>query len=102
MDPYSFHAWANALRRLPDASLWLSRVSVRKDSSPHAEASLRAEAAAHGVSGRLGFAWKMPGEVRWPRGNPSRGSTRVQWQVNPCRNTATSGYGSGFGLIPNP
>lgn len=60
MDPDSFHAWANALRRLPDASLWLSKVTVRKDSSVLAEASLRAQAAAHGVQGRLGFAWKMP------------------------------------------
>jgi protein O-GlcNAc transferase len=60
MDPDSFHTWANALRRLPDASLWLSRVTVRKDSSALAEASLRAQAAAHGVQGRLGFAWKMP------------------------------------------
>jgi len=43
MDPDSFHAWANALRRLPDASLWLSRVTVRKDSSALAEAGMRAQ-----------------------------------------------------------
>lgn len=62
LDPESWHAWGNALRRLPDASLWLSRVTVRKDSSAFAERRLRAEAAAAGIANRLGFAWKMPVE----------------------------------------
>lgn len=61
MDPDTYASWANALRRLPEASLWLSRVTVRKDSSTIAEKNLQAEAAALGVSlSRLGFAWKFP------------------------------------------
>ncbi|EOD15246.1 hypothetical protein EMIHUDRAFT_119393 [Emiliania huxleyi CCMP1516] len=49
--------WSPALRR---ASLWLSRVSVRRGWAEHAEQSLRAQAAAHGVTGRLGFVPKLP------------------------------------------
>ena len=33
MDPETMEAWGNALRRTPRAHLWLSRVTVRKDSS---------------------------------------------------------------------
>ena len=41
MDPETFEAWANALRRLPGGFLWLTRVSVRAPSAalsrmPHA------------------------------------------------------------------
>ena len=50
MDPSTVQAWAGALRRLgPGASLWLSRVSVRRDSSKVAEVKLTREAAALGV-----------------------------------------------------
>ena len=37
LDPETFSVWANALRRLPNAFLWLSRVSVRKDTSLYAQ-----------------------------------------------------------------
>ena len=63
MDPSTVQAWAGALRRLgPGASLWLSRVSVRRDSSKVAEVKLTREAAALGVGRRLMYAWKFPEE----------------------------------------
>ena len=53
--------WGNALRRLPAAFLWLSRVSVRKDTSLYAQGNLLNEAAAAGVrSERLAFSFKFP------------------------------------------
>ena len=33
MEPETFRVWGNALRRLPAAFLWLTRVTVRKDTS---------------------------------------------------------------------
>jgi protein O-GlcNAc transferase len=61
MDPETFHVWSNALRRLPNAFLWLTRVSVRKDTSNFAQENLVAEAAAHGVrTVRLAFSFKFP------------------------------------------
>ena len=43
MDATTYAAWCNALHRLPRAFLWLSRVTVRKDSSYFAEANIMAE-----------------------------------------------------------
>ena len=61
MDPDSFAVWNNALRRLPNAFLWLSRVSVRKDTSMYAQGHLQLEAASHGVrTERLAFSFKFP------------------------------------------
>jgi predicted O-linked N-acetylglucosamine transferase (SPINDLY family) len=60
LDPETFEAWANALRRLPRAFLWLSRVSVRKDTSMFAEANLQLEAAALGIdTPRLAFSFRF-------------------------------------------
>ena len=54
-------AWTNSLRRLPTAFLWLTRVTVRKDTSTFAERNLRLEAAALGVDvSRLAFSWRFP------------------------------------------
>ena len=62
MDPSTFGVWANALRRLPRAFLWLTKVTVRKDTSTYAQANLAAEAAALGVEARhrLAFSFKFP------------------------------------------
>ena len=61
LDPLTMEAWANSLRRAPRAHLWLSRVTVRKDSSDIAEANVGAHAAALGVRhDRLAYAWKYP------------------------------------------
>ena len=89
MDPESFSVWGNALRRLPNAFLWLSRgkqqhrphlsprphlptntspaalpplyiVSVRKDTSMYAQGHLQLEAASSGVrKERLAFSFKV-------------------------------------------
>ena len=50
-----------ALRRLPRAFLWLSRVTVRTNSSIYAEANIVKQASAGGVhSSRLAFSWRFP------------------------------------------
>ena len=61
MDAGTYTAWMNALRRLPGGFLWLSRVTVRKDSSFYAEANLLQEAAASGMhTGRIALSWRFP------------------------------------------
>ena len=61
MDPETMEAWGNALRRTPRAHLWLSRVTVRKDSSEIAEANVQMHVAALGVRlNRVAYAWKYP------------------------------------------
>ena len=57
----SARSFRNALRRLPRAFLWLTRVTVRKDTSTYARENLALEAAAHGVqTDRLAFSFKFP------------------------------------------
>ena len=61
LDPSSLDVWANAIMRLPRSFLWLTRVSVRKDSSRIAEMNIRAEVASRGLGlGRVAFGWKFP------------------------------------------
>ena len=53
--------WSNSLRRLPSAFLWLTRVSVRKDTSLYAQDNLQSEAAGLGVHAeRLAFSFRFP------------------------------------------
>ena len=61
LDPETFGVWANSLRRLPAAFLWLSRVSVRKDTSMYAQGHLYNEGAALGMrTDRLAYSFKFP------------------------------------------
>lgn len=63
MEPETFQVWSNALRRVPSAFLWLTRVTVRKDTSVFAQQNLLGEAAALGVlASRYAFMFKLPKE----------------------------------------
>ena len=63
MEPETFHIWANALRRVPAAFLWLTRVTVRKDTSLYAQGHLEEEASALGVhTDRLAFSFRFPSD----------------------------------------
>lgn len=61
MEPETFAAWGNVLRRLPSGFLWLTRVSVRKDTSLYAQDNLHREIAHLGVrTERVGFSFRFP------------------------------------------
>lgn len=76
--------WANSLRRLPHAFLWLTRVSVRKDTSLYAEQYLRHESLALGLPpDRLAFSFRFPEQVQFSARKLAREATSHGQRMHP-------------------